>query len=247
MTENTQTRETQPHCVPWSPPTYEESCNPTHIPPATAGASSYNRYDAPKAILFEILADPRLSRGEQPWFGRLSVKTENVPQIMKQGLAIAPESILQEEGCVRFTKDAPEDWMQDKWPYTRHWYLRDTAQQQDGGGPRWMAHLACLAASFETLARIRPCDITHHQVDNCTASAGSETGPRIYHFDRKRPRESINCVYDDLPLEGLWPYPRSSESRREDAQQEFQGFSSRMRELIQEADRNAMELRDGAQ
>ncbi|KAK7921547.1 hypothetical protein PG985_009569 [Apiospora marii] len=247
MTENTQTREVQ-QCVPWSPPTYEESCNPTPIPPATAGASSWNRYDAPRSIFFEILADPRLAKREQAWFGWLSVKTENVPQMMKEGFVISPETILHEEGCVKFTKDAPEGWMQEKWPYTRHWYLRDTAKQDDErGGPRWMAHLSCLAANFETLARIRPCDLTHHQVDNCTAAAGSETGPRIYHYDRKRPRESINCIYDDLPLEGLWPYPRSSENREEDARQELQGFSSQMRELIKEADRNARQLRDSTQ
>ncbi|KAK8133446.1 hypothetical protein PG984_005458 [Apiospora sp. TS-2023a] len=184
MAENNQIREGPQCLVPWSPPTYDESCNPTPIPPATAGASSWNRYDAPKAILFQILPDPRLARGEQLWFGRLSVKTDNVPQVMKQGLAITPESILQEEGC--------------------------------------------------TLARIRPCDLAHHQVDNCTASANGEIGPRIYHFDRKRPRESINCIYDDLPLEGLWPYPRSSEGTTRDARQELQQeFSSRMRELVQ--------------
>ncbi|KAK8038454.1 hypothetical protein PG993_006865 [Apiospora rasikravindrae] len=177
--------------------------------PATAGAS-YNDYDAPQSIQFEFHPVPQLPRADQPWFARLSIKAENVPQMMKEGFVITPESILREEGCVKFTSEPPEEWMKETWPYTRHYFLRDPtpAQQQEGETPRWMGHMQCFAANFETLARIRLCELTHHQVDNCTASARGK-GPRIYHFDRLRPRESINCIYDDLPLEGLWPYPKS--------------------------------------
>lgn len=245
MTENARPREGQQR-VPSSPPTYEEACNPTPTPPATAGASSYNRHDAPESILFEILADPGMAKEEQAWFGRLSIKTDNVPQMMKEGFDITPESILREEGCVKFTKDPPEAWMQDKWPYTRHWYLKDTAPSGDGGGPRWTAHLACLAATFETLARVRPCGLTHRQVATCTASAGGQDKPRVYHFDRQRPRESINCLYDDRPLEGLWPYPRSAAGggAAEDAREELRGFSSQMRALVREVDRRAGQVRE---
>ncbi|KAK8095085.1 hypothetical protein PG997_001770 [Apiospora hydei] len=232
MTGNSQRPEGLP--VPWSPPTYQESCNPRPTPPATAGAS-YHAYAAPPSIEFEFHPVPQSPRADQPWFGRLSIKTENVPLLMKDGFAITPESILREEGCVKFTTSEPEEeWMKEKWPYTRHYFLRDPntpipapAQQQreEGGGegqetqipPRWMAHMQCFAANFEALAQIRLCELTHHQVDNCTASARGGKGPRIYHFDRLRARESINCIYDDLPLEGLWPYPKSQEGFLEGA------------------------------
>ncbi|KAK7977118.1 hypothetical protein PG988_004608 [Apiospora saccharicola] len=232
---------------PLEPPTYDESCNPTPIPPATAGASSWNRYDAPKAIFFQILPDPRLARGEQLWFGRLSVKTDNVPQVMKEGLAITPESILQEEGCVQFTKDAPEDWMNERWPYTRHWYLRDMAQHDDGGA----------RAGWRTCRAWPP-------TSRRSPGYGRATSPTVK-LTTARPRPMAKRAPGSTTLTGSGPASPSTAStttcrwkgcgriqeapkaRRGGARQELQQeFSSRMRELIREADRNR-QLRDSTQ
>ncbi|KAK8108227.1 uncharacterized protein PG998_010240 [Apiospora kogelbergensis] len=143
-----------------------------------------------------------------PGGGYLRVKTANVPRLMQEGFSFGTENMLPEEGYMCLTPKAfpaPDgSTAQDvtaKWPHVRHFYLRDTRWS-----PRWLAHLECAGTDNAALAGIRPCELTHHHVVQCVAWASKNS--QIYNFVRQRPQDFVNCVYDDMPLEGLWPHPK---------------------------------------
>ncbi|KAK8130687.1 hypothetical protein PG999_003067 [Apiospora kogelbergensis] len=194
-----------------SPPPYEnprkKTTKPKRAPPANPGAT-YNASKASEKIIFTIFSEPQRPRAEQSWWGYLRVKTANVPRLMQEGLSFGPENMLSEEGYMCLTPKAfpaPDgSTAQDvtaKWPHVRHFYLRDTRWS-----PRWLAHLECAGTDNAALAGIRPCELTHHHVVQCVAWASKNS--QIYNFVRQRPQDFVNCVYDDMPLEGLWPHPK---------------------------------------
>ncbi|KAK8026212.1 hypothetical protein PG990_004035 [Apiospora arundinis] len=177
------------------------------VPRATAGAV-YHNYDAPVTIVFEFLPVPRLATREQPWVGHMAIKAANVPQLMKEGLFMGQEDVIPEEGYMSATEGLFHDWVKEKWPHNRHFFLRDTRHTP----PRWMAHAQCLAADVKPLGGIKLGDLRHYHILFCLSAVAR--GQIIYKFDRKEPRDFF-CIYDDMPLEGLWPHPKRPEGRPE--------------------------------
>ncbi|KAK8038434.1 hypothetical protein PG993_006845 [Apiospora rasikravindrae] len=103
-------------------PSYEESCSsvPDSTRPATAGA--FYRND-PTRMSISMRLCPRPSRpiDEQAWYRVLHVKCGNVPQMMRQGLTITSDNVVDEDGYIECTKDTSNAEFQDQWPYTRNY------------------------------------------------------------------------------------------------------------------------------
>ncbi|KAK8094940.1 hypothetical protein PG997_001625 [Apiospora hydei] len=193
------------HTTSPGPPSDGESVRSTR--PRLERANLFNDKDpTTDSVQFILHPWPERPRAEQPWLGELAVKAGNVPQLMEEGFAIAAENIIREQGFVERTGtfQGVTEQMRQRWPVTRHFVLRDRSQEP----PSWTAHMRCLSTNFKTLSDIRPCDLTHGNVAKCIAwSIGKRM---IYHFDRATtPRDDIDCVYDDLTLRGLWPWPKT--------------------------------------
>jgi hypothetical protein len=87
--------------------------------------------------------------------------------------------------------------------YGRVWILADKSH---GKNPRWVGYLEYVNRDFSALTRFRPQYLLRADVSLAVAKNGR--GQYIYGYDRRSPKTCYNCIYDDKPLEGWWPWPK---------------------------------------
>ncbi len=135
------------------------------------------------------------------WAAELSVLCRDVPRLMREGFFWSAENLVP-EGC-HMSDSVGEDWLEDGYKHGRLWSLVDTA---NGDTPLWMAQLDAFAPSLEVLVGLRVRDLAAENV--CLAEAWNPYHRRVYEFDYDRPDLCYNCIYEDTPLQGWWPWPK---------------------------------------
>jgi hypothetical protein len=88
------------------------------------------------------------------------------------------------------------------------WGLADKAS---GETPLWVAELTVFPNSVALLSRFRMQGLSVEQVYR--VHAFNEDGQAVYVFEYHWPDYCYNCIYDDMPLRGWWPWPKPSGGR----------------------------------
>ena len=217
------------------PPTYESTSSPSSHQPSTVGSNTNNHEGnsntAPEPVpslagipdssafngygLLErehgivalyFVIDPRVPRGWKaaPWEAALVVKCPDVPRLMRDGFFWSADNIVPEEGFIRAAHPQSRAL---GYSHVRTWILTDKPESRNGHGtPKWVAYLEVAATAIQTLTGFRPQSLTRAHI--WKANAWDVHGRAIYHYDSYAPAENYNCVYDDMPLRGWWPWPR---------------------------------------
>jgi hypothetical protein len=94
-------------------------------------------------------------------------------------------------------------WKARGFHHSRNGNLADKAAGHES--PRWVARLQVMAPSVELLSRFRVQDLSRDDV--CNAHASDALGRMIYYYNYHSPAWNYNCIYDDKPLQGWWPWP----------------------------------------
>ncbi|KAI0970657.1 hypothetical protein F4678DRAFT_435865 [Xylaria arbuscula] len=171
--------------------------------PGTSGR--FFREDERKtSITFYIAPNPNkpLVFKSQEWLGSLEVKCQDVPRLMRDGFHWDISNVIKEEGYVehhvtsRITRE---------YRLHRRWYfLTDTHQPQ-----RWIASLSIEALHQEVLDTIRLSQVSRERIKYTRAC--NQDGKVIYEYaaqdSKKLPMLACNAIYDDMPMEGFWPWP----------------------------------------
>ncbi|KAI1210178.1 uncharacterized protein F4807DRAFT_460009 [Annulohypoxylon truncatum] len=146
------------------------------------------------------------------WYARLIFKTDNVPQLMREGLHWSLENVRWEDGYIEATPAesdrTPPDKEQIKYCNklglikTRHYFLCDLQVPS-----QWVAHLQVYAAKNRVLANMRLGNLSRKNI--YAAYAGCvDREQYIYLYDSFRPETWYNAIYDDMPMRGWWPWPK---------------------------------------
>ncbi|KAI1266505.1 hypothetical protein F5Y18DRAFT_381776 [Xylariaceae sp. FL1019] len=145
--------------------------------------------------------DPTNPWAAQDWTARLHCKCADVPQLMRTGFHYDMDNVVREEG---FTALHANRWVHSPGvPYiaTRFYFLKDLEEPR-----RWTAVIDVHAPVWETVYRFDLSCISRDQIRQ--AVAFNPVGFSIYRYLRGSPAECYNAIYDDMPLEGWWPWPK---------------------------------------
>ncbi|KAI1655186.1 hypothetical protein F4813DRAFT_368013 [Daldinia decipiens] len=195
-----------------APPAYESlntSDQQPHrvVPPATNGKRYFEK-ETKSHIAFCFSPDPTKPYPTQLWSAQMIIKCDNVPQLMLEGLRWTTDSVLWEDGYVAEISAAYmhiktfEDLCEAGLTWTRHYFLQDIQQEP----PRWIAHLQVHAETCKTLAGIKLGELSIQNV--VSAYAWGSRREYIYSWIKKKPWEAYNAIYDDMPMDGWWPWPK---------------------------------------
>ncbi|KAI1177872.1 hypothetical protein F4777DRAFT_540691 [Nemania sp. FL0916] len=184
--------------------------------PATAGKSFYN-YDSEEwnsecSLGFGLYPNP-LRQGSggaptpegQPWVARILVKCPDIPRMMREGFHWTDENILPEEGYIKLERE------EKAFRWKRNYFLADLQHPR-----RWVARVFVEASNLKTLSDFK---LSHHlskaTVIWCRAwaQAWGKDNLMIYNFEYDDPEYSFNAIYDDMPLDGWWPWPKAGEGK----------------------------------
>ncbi|KAI1382989.1 uncharacterized protein F4822DRAFT_421786 [Hypoxylon trugodes] len=145
-----------------------------------------------------------------PWFAQLNVRCKDITELMRDGFHVTEENVLWNEGKIGDTTDIYTDFdmsfvnqiCESGKIRTREYVLRDTQSNP----PRWTAFLQVHAETDAVLSNFRLGRISAANVHG--AQAFGANGRIVYNYSALSPANSFNIIYDDMPMEGLWPWPR---------------------------------------
>ncbi|KAI1192709.1 hypothetical protein F5X97DRAFT_337349 [Nemania serpens] len=176
--------------------------------PATNGACS--REDTQlQAIKFLFCPDPSICWTSQDWGAILFVKCSDVPRLMREGLYWDAENIITEDGYVQRNLDRgngiyPHPHDEKPWDGVRYYFLRDLQQP-----PRWTASIEVYSSSYETLHHFDFSQLSREKIRS--GEALNQSRELIYEYYHGQPQQCYNAIYDNMPMEGQWPWPRKDD------------------------------------
>ncbi|KAK3896606.1 hypothetical protein C8A05DRAFT_39847, partial [Staphylotrichum tortipilum] len=156
---------------------------------AQPAANTFDRYGSSGSgwgtVTLRMVPDPN-AHGYRaaPWAACLTVRCEHVARLMDEGFHWSADNLLPDEGSMsRSLHEAPG---------------RKT--------PRWVARLEVISPFLDVLAAFPLLDLSPAHV--CSANAWDPRGKLVYNYNCRTPGRNYNCIYDDRPLRGWWPWPK---------------------------------------
>ncbi|OTA98159.1 hypothetical protein M426DRAFT_28717 [Hypoxylon sp. CI-4A] len=182
-------------------PTYGEAVNQitnrsvasvlAQLTPGIAGNGEfYSQIPEEEVISFFFQSHPGMDDMHQQWKGRMAVKCRDASLLMREGFAWTAENLIREEGYIEFNEGFT----------SRYWFLQDLQQP-----PRWCARLRVDSQFDNVLFGIRLENWTINMISSVIACG--LLNKIIYRFDNSLPQCCFS-IYDDMPLEGWWPWPK---------------------------------------
>ncbi|KAI1075836.1 hypothetical protein F5B20DRAFT_584799 [Whalleya microplaca] len=199
------------------PPTYDETVGnttrqnntTTQIQPMPGPAGNgrfYHNEPGPPSIMFIFTPEPGTVRPGQQWVGQMNIKCRDVPLLMREGFHWTMANVIREEGFMELSRLRG---MPDGLPgrpnmggaVTRNWFLRDLQQPS-----RWTA---CIQVHSPTLGTASTFELENLTLDLIKVVIAWGLSRRlVYYFNKLRPEMNFNTIYDGMPLEGRWPWPK---------------------------------------
>ncbi|KAG7284509.1 hypothetical protein NEMBOFW57_010884 [Staphylotrichum longicolle] len=201
-----------PQPVPQPVPS-SDVVDPPGLPSGLPASSAFNRYILAKRehgiVSLNYVINPRAPRTWKAaqWEATLTVLCHDVPRLMREGLFWSVDNIVPEEGFIQAAR--PES-KAIGYSHVRTWILTDKPESRGGHRtPDWVACLEVSTTTIEGLAGFRPKTLTRAHI--WKANAWDVHRRPIYNYDSYAPAQNFNCVYDDMPLRGWWPWPRGED------------------------------------
>jgi hypothetical protein len=126
---------------------------------------------------------------------------------MREGFHWDAANGIRKDSCLVF--DAPETvrWANyrniGKYAGTRHYFLKDLQQP-----PRWIVTVQVNAKSQSTLCRFDLSQLSRERIQRASAASQIDHKNYVYGYQYCEPDKCFNAVYDDMLMEGWWPWPR---------------------------------------
>ncbi|KAL2682722.1 hypothetical protein Neosp_007177 [[Neocosmospora] mangrovei] len=170
---------------------------------ATDPPPPYEDQDEPSRktwrIRFEFISDRQeiKKRGSlRPlldWDADLELETWDIAGVMRDGLFLTQDNVREEEGHA----------MRDYWPKEKRWSYTRCYTFADS---RWSGQLHVCSWDIRPIANFRLHHLTANNV--CRARVEDEKEFIVYSYNADEPESSANFIYDDMPMGGLWPWPK---------------------------------------
>ncbi|PHH60122.1 hypothetical protein CDD80_1672 [Ophiocordyceps camponoti-rufipedis] len=183
------------------PPAYECSTTTFVHQLARMPPIPRHQHDPTTSLRFEFAG-----RSPTRWEAVFDVYAADVPALMRQGFYVTKENVRESKNS--FTASLSETNKRHGWTKGRNYYLEHNSSFTWGG--RWHGYLTVFANDLSTLSNFR---IEHLTVEAIQlAEAWNRQGEPVYAFHCEYPNQSWNAIYDDMPMKGLWPWPRDSKA-----------------------------------
>lgn len=212
-----------------SPPPYHLS---RILPPNSwrnyKGLGRYHSKKGPEAYVhMSYRSNPTAITTECTWAARVVFHTKDLPGLMHRGLFLRHENVDYRKNYCRVLGERESP------PFThaRYFEAKDISSAFGGSGGSggdcklWTAKVSVYAYDFGTLGAFRLQDLAQETVYSTT---GLDTrGRPLYKFSALRPGDNFNAIFDDLPLPGMWPWPKVEEVQDEDGERRKRRWSWR--------------------
>lgn len=153
-----------------------------------------------------MLFAQRMTSGDDNWQAFVKIQADDLGRVMREGLHWTEANLDREAGYIDYN---PQSSISSLIPpfitCARVFVFRDLARE-----PQWTAKMTVLCRDLPSLSLFRFSDLTVDHIAFCTAKDAD--GKMVYMFGRVGGCFNMNTLYDDMPLEGWWPWPKRAEA-----------------------------------
>ncbi|KAF4974675.1 hypothetical protein FZEAL_8446 [Fusarium zealandicum] len=142
------------------------------------------------------------------WTAQLSLTTWDLPGIMNNGLYLTQENVQVRDNHFKACFLEQHRRLICNRSYT----VAD---------PRWSGHLHVCSWSTKIVMDFRIHHLSPEKV--LLARVNNQEGGCVYYYNLHLPGNDANCLYDDMVLDGLWPWPKREGDEAEGEGNEDQG------------------------
>lgn len=220
-------------------PRYAKSVNWASIPPSTSqtGPLPENEQSPTTAPIRAIpavpgtlhlaiypaaCASPNPAEHSPPtWVAFIWLRTEDLARLMRDGFYWDASNVIKEAGFLTREKRNKLPWWGPTIDFPGNpaeFHCRHFSLRSSGDGPNWTASLTVWTAGatgIKVIRRFRLSDLCPENI--MYGRANDNNGRAVYGFDRCRDDCFFNCIYDDMPLRGWWPWPKAMPEEEEGA------------------------------
>ena len=180
--------------MPRAPDIYYQTCEPGN--PPFNNDKSYHKW----LVTFRFSTQVRGCRiGRGDWTAWMTFFMKDIAEMMREGLYWSPQNCIPELSFLSKT-DLSSQEKAEGGVIARGYELVDNLG-------RWHAVVRVVARDSLTLKKFRLEQLAKERMSWCRAiNSGKDT---VYEWKAHGPTcDNINTIYDDIPLEGWWPWPK---------------------------------------
>ena len=156
-------------------------------------------------LRIEVAPKPGPHQEEFDWMALMVVRVDSLPRLFRKGFFWSPANLLPGKGYMGDSTNAPNT--KERFQLCRHYFLQDLPRTKWTPG-RWTMEIELFSNSKAFISRFRLEDLETELI--LRAWGFDESGKIVYEYDNKAPQDTINCIYDDMPLRGFFPQPTST-------------------------------------
>lgn len=230
---------------------------PPRLDPLTRNLYSEEWNDVEESIFFVFSPVPvdiedKAKLQHVSWIAKMTIKTRDLPRLMREGLHWTAANVLHELPLVSTEPGYVPIHFKEGCAGIRTWFLSDI-----GKDCKWAAAIqlyvnareAGVLSQFEVadlrpdmiidviaLAEVqsRPGDPTNRDLADSNSKSEEvkdSSSKCVYYFCSSHPSFNFNKIYDDMPLEGWWPWPKKASGEGKE------GGGPEKKELIETTDK----------
>ncbi|KAG6013725.1 hypothetical protein E4U54_006403 [Claviceps lovelessii] len=149
----------------------------------------------------------------EPWYGLLTLYVHDVSHMMEHGLHFSSKNV-DPRGSLIADDGGPEMTPYTKslgWTHYRRFVLRDLDQEN----PQWKGFLIIYSRGIKELSHFRVDGLSFRNIRFARAKVGQNL---VYNFDCVSPENNYNTIFDDMPMQGWWPWPNPEATKQQNDQ-----------------------------
>lgn len=162
----------------------------------------------------QLVPKHQIRPGQPTWVAFLHIETPDLPRLMREGFHWSSANVDRGGSYMSATyQNFPERVVEAFPGHVNMFCVRmfSLSSRCVGGGGKeddlsWEGDLAIWGKELADVAPFRLPDV---QPENIWSAQAFDSRSRfVYSYRWDEPETSYNCIYDDLPLAGWWPWPK---------------------------------------
>lgn len=171
------------------------------------GLNRYRYHKGPEAnITINYRSNPTALHSDCLWSARVVFHTKDLAYLMHHGLSLTQENVDFRKNHCRLLRDRENQ----PWTHARYFEAKDNNTLES----HWSAKITVFGNDYGTLGAFRLQDLSLETVNS--AAAYDNRNRPLYKFSVMDPDSNFNAIFDDLPLPGMWPWPKAPEREVEE-------------------------------
>lgn len=161
-------------------------------------------------IFGDVLSTDVSDVNEFEWQAWMDVKVRDLPRLMREGFHWSSRNLHEHASFIDLLLESNDRYAESGWNCKRVYYLSELSDT-----PNWTAKVEVIASDPAAIASFNFNHLRHDLINHAYAENSNRQQVYSYYWDNDE--TNFNTIYQGMPLEGWWPWPKADLAEWEEA------------------------------